>query len=80
MANAESIREALNAMGEMVLEADLLTHALMDQQGTQEANLLAVYSRHVWRLKDSFEQFETLFYRDALPILEDVARATKGTL
>jgi len=80
MANTESIREALNTVSEMVLEADVLTHAFMDIQGDQEANMLAVYARHVWRLKDSFEKLEMLFHRDALPLLEDVAKATKGTL
>lgn len=80
MANAESIREALNSLEDMVHEADVLTHALMDQRGTEEANLLAVYSRHVWRVKERFEEFSTLFYRDAFPILEDMSKAKKGTL
>lgn len=80
MANLESIRGALNAVEEMVLEVDVLTHAFMDLQGDQEANMLAVYSRHVWRLKDRFEEFNALFHRDALPILDDMASARKGTL
>ena len=52
MANLESMREALNKVEDLLSEADVLTHAFMDLQGDKEANMLVVYSRHVWRLKD----------------------------
>lgn len=80
MANLESIREALNSLEEMIIEVDVLTHAFMDIQGNQEANMLGVYSRHVWRVKDRFEEFSALFYREAFPILDDMSRAKKGML
>lgn len=80
MANLESMREALNKVEDLLSEADVLTHAFMDLQGDKEANMLVVYSRHVWRLKDVFEEFQTLFYKDAFPILQDVSKARGGRL
>lgn len=79
MAIAKSIRTALDAVSESVMEADFLVHTFLDLAGDQPPSILCPVSRHIWRLKDQMETLESLLRTQALPILEDFSsvKATK---
>lgn len=71
MAVSKSIRVALDALTESVMEADSLVHSFLDLAGDSPPNILCPVSRHIWRLKADLDVLESLLRTKALPILDD---------
>lgn len=78
MAIAESTREALNALGECVLELEILESSYSDLAKDWPPAILSVFSRHIRRLSNASSELDSLMYQRVFPLLNDFSLVQGG--
>ncbi len=81
MAASKSIREALSALSDNILETESLSRTCADLAGMEADPAppawVFVFERHMERIKTSAEALEVLIRQKALPLMEDIEGANQ---
>lgn len=79
MAICESTREALNALGECVLELQLLESSYSELAKDWPPAMLSSFARHIFRLSHASDALDDLMYQRVLPLLSDFSKVQGGS-